>query len=151
MAARGLALVAGLALVGGWLVAAPAQLGGPVHYAIVSGSSMEPHLHRGDLVVLRAAPRYRVGDVIAYRTDGGATVLHRITGTVDDRFVMRGDANSWTDPYQPARAHIVGRLSRRLPGVGRVLDRLRSPLSASLTIGIVSFWVGARYTRRVPA
>ena len=138
-------------LVGAWLTAGPSQLGGPVSYAIVSGSSMEPYLHRGDLVVLRPADLYRVGEVVAYRTAGGATILHRVVATIADRFVLRGDANSWIDPYEPARQHIVGRLDRRFPGAGRFLVWLRSPVPASVTVGVVSFWVGARYVRRVPA
>jgi signal peptidase I len=148
--ARALALVVGAgALVCAWLAVGPAQLGGPVSYAIVSGSSMEPHLHRGDLVVVSPAARYEVGDVVAYRIASGATILHRIIGTTGDRFVLRGDANTWTDPYEPARRHIVGRLDHRLPGVGRALEWLRSPLPMSLTVGVVSFLVGARFTRRV--
>ena len=152
MAARALAFVVGaVVLVSAWLAIGPAQLGGPVSYAIVSGSSMEPHLHRGDLVVLRPAVRYRVGDVIAYRTAGGATVLHRIVDRFGDSFVLRGDANTWIDPYEPTQRHIVGRLDHRLPAVGRALAWLRSPLPMSLTVGVVSLWVGARYTRRVAA
>jgi signal peptidase len=141
-------LAAAGVLVCAWLAIGPAQLGGPVSYAIVSGSSMEPHLHRGDLVVVRPAGRYQVGDVVAYRTAHGATILHRIIGTAGDRFVVRGDANTWTDPYQPSQRHIVGRLAHRLPGVGRALDWLRSPLPMSLTVGAVSFLIGARYTRQ---
>lgn len=110
---------------------------------------MEPHLHRGDLVIASPAARYTIGDVVAYRTAGGATILHRIIGTAGDRFVMRGDANTWTDPYEPSRRHIVGRVDHRLSGVGRALEWLRSPLPMSLTVGVVSFLVGARYTRRM--
>ena len=36
-----------------WLVFAPTSLGGRAAYVIVSGISMEPLYHRGDLVVLR--------------------------------------------------------------------------------------------------
>jgi len=50
-----------------WLVLAPTQLGGPASYASISGGSMEPRLHQGDLVVVRRADAYRVGDVVAYR------------------------------------------------------------------------------------
>lgn len=142
-----LALVAG-GLAGAWLTIGPAQLGGPVSYAIVSGSSMEPRLHRGDLVAVSPSARYRVGDVIAYRTAEGTTVLHRIVGQAGERFVVRGDANSWTDPYEPSRRHIVGRLDHRLPGVGLILEWWRSPLPMSFTVGVVSFLVGARSVRR---
>lgn len=118
-------------------------------YAIVSGSSMEPALHRGDLVVVRPAGGYRVGDVVAYRTEGGATVLHRIVGRAGDRYVLQGDANSWLDPFQPADEHILGRLQRDIPGVGLAIDWLRQPIPASVLVGVVSFLVGVRHQRRV--
>ena len=150
--ARALALVAAAGVVVcAWLVARPSQLGGPVTYAIVSGSSMEPHLHRGDLVVVRPKSRYQVGDVIAYRSDRGAVILHRIIGRFGPRFVLQGDANNWTDSYEPTGRNIIGRLEHRFPTVGLALDWLRSPVPFSLAVGVVSFLVGARYTRRVAA
>lgn len=152
MPARALAPVVAVGvLVCAWLVARPSQLGGPVSYAIVSGSSMEPHLHRGDLVVVRPRGHYQVGDVVAYRADRRVVILHRIIGTSGPRFVLQGDANSWTDSYQPTASTIVGRLEHRIPRAGRVLDWLRSPVPFSLAVGVVSFLVGARYTRRVVA
>jgi signal peptidase I len=48
------AVVAVLLLLGVWLLFAPAQLGGATRYAVVEGSSMEPGLRRGDLVLVRA-------------------------------------------------------------------------------------------------
>lgn len=139
-------------LVLAWLALGPSQLGGPVSYAIVSGSSMEPHLHRGDLVMLRPASGYQVDQVVAYRTDKGATVLHRIINTNGPGYVVQGDNNTWVDPYQPTRDQIVGRLDHRFPVIGRFFDWLRKPLPASITVGLVSFLVGARYARKpVPA
>lgn len=151
---RALLLLAGAgALALAWLTAGPSQLGGPVSYAIVSGSSMEPNLHRGDLVVVRAARAYDAGDVVAYRTDNGATVLHRVIGRAGAGYLVQGDNNSWVDPYQPTEDNIVGRLRWRIPTVGRLLDWLREPLPFSVTVGLLSFAVGARYARReaVPA
>ncbi len=59
--------VAGLlcALVG-WLYLAPAQIGGATSYAVVVGSSMEPKLGAGDLVLVRPQARYEAGDVVLY-------------------------------------------------------------------------------------
>src|SRR5262245_42576463 len=91
LVAVGLAVAA---LVAAWATLAPSQLGGPVSYALVVGSSMEPKLERGDLVVTRPAADYRVGDVVLFHDrDLGRDVLHRIVAVGDGRFVTKGDNN----------------------------------------------------------
>lgn len=60
-------LLAALALVllaAVWLALAPAQFGGSAAYVIVNGNSMEPTFHRGDLVIVRAADEYKVGEIV---------------------------------------------------------------------------------------
>ena len=49
-----------------WLAFAPRQLGGSASYAVVYGTSMLPHFHADDLVVVRKAGSYRAGDVVLY-------------------------------------------------------------------------------------
>src|SRR5438552_15737223 len=84
------------AFVAGWAFRAPPGLGGSTSYAVVHGMSMEPRLHEGDLVLVRSASDYRVGDVVAYQNrDLGATVLHRIVGIHDGRYVFEGDNNGF--------------------------------------------------------
>src|SRR3954453_11712053 len=57
----------------GWLLLAvesavlwPTRLGGTIAYVAVSGDSMLPTLHPGDLVVTRSQGTYQVGDLIVY-------------------------------------------------------------------------------------
>ena len=50
----------------GWWLLGPSQLGGPTSYAVLSGTSMEPHLERGDLVLTRSKPSYSVGEVVPF-------------------------------------------------------------------------------------
>src|SRR5205823_5560673 len=59
-------LVVVLALPVLWFLA-PLQLHGHTGYAIVSGISMEPRFHGGDLVLIHEQPSYHVGQVVAYR------------------------------------------------------------------------------------
>lgn len=47
----------------------------------VRGRSMEPALHEGDVVRVRRASRFRVGDVVAFPDGGGRLVLHRVLGS----------------------------------------------------------------------
>src|SRR5436309_10860228 len=67
-----------------WL-ALPQTLGGRADWVLVSGTSMLPHLHTGDLVLVRHRSNYHVGEVIAYRVPegevgAGRIVIHRIVG-----------------------------------------------------------------------
>ena len=131
---------AAAALAAGWIFAAPQQIGGSAAYVVVVGSSMEPRLHRGDLAVVRSGDGYAPGDVVAYRSSRlGRTVLHRIERRAGDRYVLKGDANSWLDPDRPSEAQVVGELALRVPAAGRVIEWLRQPLHASLLAGLAAF------------
>jgi len=123
-------LVAGAFLFLTW----PQSLGGRVAYIMVSGHSMEPTMHIGDLAVIRAEPDYHVGDIIAYRVpDGqvgaGVPVIHRIVGG-DARtgFITRGDHNPYNDPWRPHPSQIIGARWALLPRVATVFSHMRGPL-----------------------
>jgi signal peptidase I len=124
----------GLLLLGGaWYFVAPRQIGGSATYAIIVGSSMEPEIERGDLVVTRTSDRYEVGDVAAYRSANlDAVVLHRIVGRSGDRFLFKGDANGFVDPERPVVSDLVGKRWIQLPFAGAALQWLREPRSAAL-------------------
>lgn len=142
-----------LLLAAGWYFLAPRQLGGAASYAVISGISMEPKLHGGDLAILRERSAYHVGDVVAYRNaDLGRTVLHRIVRQHGDRYVFKGDNNSFLDPGQARQADLVGELWLRVPGLGRVLRTVRAPWIAGLMIAVAAFLalggLGAKTKRR---
>lgn len=60
-------LIAALMVAAWWLWLRPEPLGGPLTLVTVSGISMEPGMHTGDLAVVRKADTYRHGDIIAFR------------------------------------------------------------------------------------
>jgi signal peptidase len=131
-----------------WVNLRPSQLGGPITYTVISGQSMEPALSVGDLALIRDERAYGMGDVVAYRTEYGAIVLHRISRVLDDgRFVMRGDANSWDDPFLPRADELLGRLDGHLPKVGWVVEWLRRPVWVSIFVGVVGALVAHLYLR----
>jgi signal peptidase I len=132
-------LVAAVAALGAaWFFLAPPQLGGRTEYAITFGVSMEPHFHRGDLVVLRTRPSYGLGDVVAYRShDLHRTVLHRIVGIHRGHYTFKGDNNGFVDPESPTAADLVGTEWLRIPRVGAWLADLRSPRNAAIAAGLV--------------
>ncbi len=121
-----------------WMILAPTQLGGSVTYVIVDGNSMEAKFHRGDLILLRKAPTYQVGDAVTYQNaEMGRYVFHRIIDLNLDRFVLQGDNNAWLDSYQPTQEEIVGKLWMHLPRVGKAVEWLRLPINMALAVGLL--------------
>jgi len=141
-----------LAVALGWaLWLRPQFLGGPAAYVIVSGRSMEPLLHTGDLVITQRQTSYDVGEVVAYRVNQ-QLVIHRIVGgSAIEGFKTRGDNKQSTDPWTPTARDVVGKLWIHLPGAGKILGNLRQPLVfAALATGtaVVVYPPQARKRRR---
>lgn len=131
-----LALFAALAAI--WIAFAPTLIGGRASYVVVNGNSMEPGFHRGDLVIVQAASIYNVGDIVIYRNaELNAFVIHRIIAIEQDRYVFKGDNNSWIDTYRPTRAELIGKLWVHVPKLGRAMEWLRSPIHMGLTTGLL--------------
>jgi signal peptidase len=135
--AAGLVLV--IAAVVLWaLFLRPQSLGGPAAYVLVSGKSMLPRYHTGDLVLVERQSHYHVGQVIAYRVPkgdpmAGAQVIHRIIGgDAQHGFVVQGDNRTAPDVWRPKPSDIVGAKAVRFPSAVVVLQYLRSPLLLAL-------------------
>jgi signal peptidase len=116
----------------------PQSLGGPAGYVLVSGKSMLPLYHTGDLVLVERQSSYHVGDVIAYRVPkgdpmAGAQVIHRIIGgDATHGFVVQGDNRTAPDVWRPTQKDIVGAKALKIPNGVVVLQYLRSPLLLGL-------------------
>lgn len=128
-------VVAAVAVVA-FLAIAPTSIGGTATWITTTGTSMEPGIRTGDLVVTRPAGEYRPGDVVAYRSDAlhGSVVLHRVVGESPRGLQTRGDANSWTDPDPPRPAQVMGRMWLHVPGGGRVLAHFTNPVVVVLLL-----------------
>ncbi len=135
-----------------WLLVGPQQLGGPIAVVSTYGHSMLPTYQPHDLVLLRRASDYRVGDVIAYRSgELDTVVLHRVIDRDGDQFVTQGDNNDWVDQDRPTRDDVIGRAWLSVPQAGRVLNlptpaRLAVPLV--LAVGAGGGIAGRRARRR---
>jgi signal peptidase len=118
-----------------WFVALrPQALGGPASFALVSGSSMEPLYHTGDVVVMHRQDHYRAGNIISYKVPegepgAGAEVIHRIIGG-DTRtgFLVQGDNRTAPDIWHPHQSDVVGKAWVHLPNAGVVIRLLHTPL-----------------------
>jgi signal peptidase I len=101
----------------------------------VNGISMEPNYHTGDLVIVRKADTYQVGDVVAYHdAEMGQYVIHRIIGIKQEQFELKGDNNSWIDAYHPTHDEVVGKQWIHAPKIGIAMQWLRMPINMSFTI-----------------
>lgn len=128
-------------LVATWLVLAPTNLGGQTAYVIVSGTSMEPLFHRGDLVVLRQTGDYEVGDVVTYQNPDYGPVIHRIIAEDGERYVLQGDNNSWEDYYRPEESDILGKTWIHLPGIGKAIQPIRTPKGMAIAGGLLGVMI----------
>lgn len=116
-----------------WYFLAPTQLGGWVTYVIVDGNSMEPGFHLGDLALMRKQSAYQLGDAVTYQNaEMGRYVFHRIVNIEQDRFVLKGDNNTWLDSYHPTRDEMIGKLWVHLPKFGNLIQWARRPLVLAL-------------------
>jgi len=123
------ASVAAIAIGGAWFFTLrPSSLGGPAGYVIVSGASMQPTLHSGDLALVMRDSSYVPGDVVAFQV-GNNLVIHRIVGgSAELGFDVKGDNKSDVDPWHPAPDEILGKMWFNLPSVGQLVESARRPV-----------------------
>jgi len=91
-----------------WFTLAPSSIGGPASYIIVVGTSMEPGLSSGDLVVTRAQRTYGTGDVLAFAVDGGQVIHRALTQDATGSWTTQGDNRATPDGWQVADDAILG-------------------------------------------
>jgi len=75
----------------------------------VTGSSMNPALYAGDLVLVHKDARIDVRDVVLYQESGHGPVLHRVIAREGaDAIRTKGDANSTADRDPVPVGAVVG-------------------------------------------
>jgi len=134
-----------VALVVGFLICARGGfLPSPVSYVVVSGHSMEPTFHTGDVVLLVRSGRYRRGEVIGYEVPkggpgAGLIVIHRIVGgNAREGFIMRGDNKQFADPWRPRPKDILGTERVMVPKVGLATRYVRSRAGLAALAGLIT-------------
>ena len=100
---------------------------------------MEPGYHLGDLVIVRPQLDYDIGDAVAYRDlDLGRIVFHRIVKQDVDGYILKGDHNSWVDSYHPISGQILGKAWIHLPGIGKAVAWLRTPIVLTAIVSLTA-------------
>jgi len=132
----------------------PQLLGGPAGYVAVSGTSMEPKMHTGDVVLVHRKRSYDVGDVIAFRipagqAGAGRVVIHRVTGgSAADGYVTRGDNRDSDDLWRPKPSDVVGSQRLRVPALGSIARMIISPPGLGLLAALATIVLMAPAPRR---
>ena len=130
-----------------WYFVLPTRLGGYNTMTIVSGPSMEPRFHTGDLVIARPAPTYNVGDIVIYAVPDKLYRSHRVVHRVIDRtegvYVTKGDNQDHADPWAIPHANILGREVVAIGRGGYFLAYLHNPIYLALVFSVAvmyTFW-----------
>jgi signal peptidase len=147
--AKTVALIAAqLALVAALLwFCLPQRLGGRADWVMVSGTSMLPRLHTGDLVLVERQSSYHLGEVVAYRVPkgqvgAGYTVIHRIVGgNGKTGWRMKGDNRTAPDLWYPKNRDVVGLKLLRIPDAWFVLRLFHMPILLALFAGFAVFFM----------
>ncbi len=86
-----------------------------------NGKSMLPTLRAGkDAVFLSPVGKIKKGDMLLYRRQGGAFVLHRVVGLASDgTLVMRGD-NQYYDEKGITREQVIAAVYRYVRGTKEI-------------------------------
>ncbi|MBS3055980.1 MAG: signal peptidase I [Candidatus Aenigmarchaeota archaeon] len=90
----------------------------PMPLVSVVSESMEPVLHRGDLLFVTGG-NYSVRDVVIYqRYDVDYTIVHRIIEEDENGLTIKGDNNPMPDPGYVERSQILGKVRFAMPMLG---------------------------------
>lgn len=108
-----------------WVTLAPQTIGGPLTYAVVSGTSMEPDFYSGDLIVAKAQDDYQVGDSVVYTIYGGY-IVHQIIAETEAGFETQGVNNDTPDSWIVPKENVLGKFLVAFPGLGQSLVFLRT-------------------------
>ena len=126
------------------LVLCPQFLGGPAGYVTVAGTSMEPGMHTGDVVLMHRQDDYRRGDVIAYRVPRGQpgeghVVIHRVVGgSATGGYVTRGDNREANDFWRPKPSDVIGEKRFMVPALAKISRMLLTPIGLGLLAALMT-------------
>jgi hypothetical protein len=110
---------------------------------------MLPHFHANGLVITRQQDSYSVGDVAAYHNQElHAVVMHRVVARDGQRYVFKGDNNTFADSFHPDASEIVGREWLYWPGAGAALRLVRTPAIFATTMAILGMFGAKAYVPR---
>lgn len=107
-----------------------ATINGYAMLEVVSGS-MEPTIHKGDMIIIDTKARYyKDKDIITFYDKEGSFVTHRILSIDLDNgtMVTKGDNNNTKDAAS-SLTNVVGKYVTKLTGIGILLASFKNPFT----------------------
>ena len=103
---------------------------------IISSGSMIPNLNVGDLIITKSNQEIVKGDIITFY-EQNAVITHRVVDVVEEngvkKYKTKGDANKSEDNYYVYEENIEGKLSVRVPYIGKFVMFLQSRIGVFVT------------------
>lgn len=94
-------------------------LGTPMPIVSVVSHSMEPVLHKGDLLIVSGVPNPEKRDIVIYNPAGTKyTIVHRIIDVAAEGYVLKGDNNNAPDPAIVKKEQVIGKVWIAIPLLG---------------------------------
>lgn len=104
--------------------------------ALVLTGSMEPTIMAEDMILVKEAETYEVGDIVVFQS-GAMLVVHRVVEVTEDSLITQGDANNATDD-PVAITDVKGIVLGWIPGAGPIVRLLKTPwVTIALILGAV--------------
>ena len=107
----------------------------------VQSGSMEPEIPTYSMCLISTRYDYDTlteGDVIVYdRPYDHMQVVHRIIAVLPDGIITKGDANPVDDGILLTEGDIYGVYLGHIPGVGRIVNIIRTPVGIGFILAIV--------------
>lgn len=106
------------------------KLFGYEQYIILSGS-MEPMIPTGSVSIINRNDKdFNTNDIVAYQTETGVTIVHRIIGydDINDKYILKGDMNDLPDASGVNKQQMIGTYVNHIPILGFILNSFEHPL-----------------------
>lgn len=97
-------------------------------YIVLSGS-MEPTITTGSISFINSHVKYediKEKDIIAFKTDGGTLVTHRVVEITDEGIQTQGDGNKQRDGITTTKKNYVGKNIFSIPKIGYLVRTVQS-------------------------
>ncbi len=114
--------------------------------AVVLSGSMEPTLSVNDVIIVRKADSYEIGDIVVYDS-GRELIVHEVIEKNGDTFTTKGEANNIADDPIKLEA-IKGKVVFTIPNMGVVVNVLRSPVVVIVIIAGAVLLIECSFRRK---
>ena len=116
-----------------------------VGVAVVLSGSMEPESSIDDLIIVKRADSYQVGEVVVFQ-DGHSLVVHKIIAIDGETVTTKGTANNVADePIHMSK--IKGKVVDDFAGLGAVVTVIKSPIVTVLILALAGYLLVLSYRK----